>query len=122
MTHISGPEHLIFHQQFGNVTTDEQAYENPHSTLLQPVFEKLKESNSTLVGMVHGIIPWDRYFLRLLPEGVAGIFCVLENTCGEAFTYMLNGTRVRLTDHSGRAFKPDRTLTNAFAGPVSRKR
>jgi hypothetical protein len=65
---------------------------------MQPIFRELGDVNdsSEVVGVIQGVVPWDRYLTNLLPEGVDGITCVLKNTCGQAFTYELDGNRVRL--------------------------
>jgi len=60
------------------------------------VFEKLNDPKSDMVGMLHGIVPWDRYLQNLLPNGVKGITTVLKNTCGQAYTYVLDGSEVRI--------------------------
>lgn len=93
-THATPEAHIKFHQQFAtHITTDEEAYSHPHSAYIQPVYQRLNDPTSDLVGFVHGTLPWDRYFLGLLPEGVRGVYCVLKNSCGEAFTYDLEGPR-----------------------------
>jgi len=61
-----------------------------------PVFEELNKPDSNIVAYYVGVVPFDRYFAKLLPEGVNGIYCVLRNTCGQAYTYELDGNRVSL--------------------------
>jgi hypothetical protein len=76
-------------------SSSSSAFNNPHSLFTQPIFQDLYNSSSTIVGFVMGVVPWDMYMANLLPSGIAGITCVLENSCGQAFTYQLNGNRVR---------------------------
>jgi hypothetical protein len=76
-------------------TSSSSAFNNPHSLFTQPIFEELYNTSSKIVGFVMGVVPWDRYMTNLLPSGISGITCVLENSCGQAFTYQLNGNRVR---------------------------
>jgi len=40
------------------------------------------------------VIAWDKYLVNLLPEGANGIVVVLENSCGQAVSYELNGNEV----------------------------
>lgn len=63
---------------------------HPHSFLLQPVYERLS-SNDELGGVVVAVIPWDSYFLNLLPNNIVGIDVVVEDTCDQKFTYRING-------------------------------
>ena len=67
------------------------AFMHPHSSVMVPVFEELNDPTSRLVGTFAVVIPWDRYLVNLLPDGVDGITCVLRNSCGKAFTYQLDG-------------------------------
>jgi hypothetical protein len=69
-------------------------YDHPHSLIMQPVFKTLNDDSSEIVGFVNGVVPWDRYLIDLLPEGVKGITCVLKNSCGQSFTYALNANEV----------------------------
>lgn len=98
---VNPQEHSGFHDGFVDSPSNDplQArYDNPHSVLIQPIFRELGDVNnsSEVVGLLQAVVPWDRYLTNLLPKGVDGITCVLKNTCGQAFTYELNGNRVRL--------------------------
>jgi hypothetical protein len=100
-TAVNPQEHIDFHDGFVDSASDDPLlarYDHPHSILIQPIFRELGDVNdsSEVVGLIQAVVPWDRYLTNLLPEGVDGITCVLMNTCGQAFTYELNGTRVRL--------------------------
>jgi hypothetical protein len=67
---------------------------DPKSLLLSPVYPffsvKLHDRNS-LSGVLVSVIHWENYFLRLLVDGTNGYELVLHNTCGESFTYVVNG-------------------------------
>jgi hypothetical protein len=78
-----------------STSSSSSAFNNPHTLFTQPIFEELYNASSKIVGFVMGVVPWDMYMTNLLPSGIAGITCVLENSCGQAFTYQLNGNRVR---------------------------
>jgi hypothetical protein len=97
---VNPQEHSDFHDGFVDSPSADPLlarYDHPHSVLIQPVFRELGDVNdlSEIVGLIQAVVPWDRYLTNLLPEGVDGITCVLKNTCSQAFTYELNGNRVR---------------------------
>jgi len=69
-------------------------YDHPHSFLVQPVLERLNDPKSDMVGLLQSIVPWDAYLRDLLPAGVTGIYVVLKNTCGQEYTYALDGSKV----------------------------
>mmetsp|Transcript_6696 Transcript_6696/g.18744 ORF Transcript_6696/g.18744 Transcript_6696/m.18744 type:complete len:1206 (-) Transcript_6696:178-3795(-) len=67
---------------------------HPHSFLMHPIFPTMDEDEYENVepwGFIVAAIPWDAYFTNLLPESINGITVVLHNTCGEHYTYRLNG-------------------------------
>ena len=37
---------------------------------------------------------WQSYFTNVLPQGQNGVVCILENSCGQSFTYVLHGPQV----------------------------
>jgi hypothetical protein len=87
-------DHEHFHAQFMVSSDTKSAYERPHGFFFQPIFREIYNVTSEVVGSVIAVVPWDRYFANLLPEGVKGITCVAINTCGQSFTYYLNGNNV----------------------------
>ena len=92
---VSDTDHTAIHAQFiKNMKNGTNAYDNPHSLLMVPVFEKLNDRKSSIVGMIFGVVAWDRYLTDLLPEGTSGMHCILKNDCGQTYTYALDGTKV----------------------------
>jgi hypothetical protein len=91
-------DHEAYHGRFGDWEGEAHAssntYTHPHGIIMEPVFSKLHDPSSDMVGIIIGILPWDRYLVDLLPEGVKGIHCILKNTCGQSFTYDLSGNGV----------------------------
>jgi hypothetical protein len=85
-------DHRAFHALVSSDT--ESAYDRPHVFFYQPVFGEIYDTKSEIVGYINALITWDGYFTNLLPEGVKGITCVASNTCGQSFTYYLDGKRV----------------------------
>ena len=68
---------------------------HPHSVLLSPVYPDpqagIRHGKNDLIGMMMVVLSWDKYFVNLLVEGTNGIVMVLHDTCGDHFTYQLNG-------------------------------
>lgn len=95
-------DHEEYHKQVVDYDKNETSttYDHPHSLLMQPIFKTLHDHTSDVVGVLSGVVAWDRYLDDLLPEGINGLTCVLKNTCGQAYTYQLDGNRVshRRTD------------------------
>ena len=75
-----------------DVTEDDSA-SLPHSVLMAPVYDSFDAQNRSLVGIIHGMLPWDSYFTDLLPPGVNGIVVVLKNTCGQFLSFEINGPK-----------------------------
>jgi hypothetical protein len=69
-------------------------FQHPHAFYYFPVFESERDSTSRIVAFLNGLLPFDRYLINLLPEGVRGIDAVLRSR-GEAYTYRLDGNSVR---------------------------
>ena len=70
-------------QQQGDETSRD---EDPRSLLLQPVMAQFDDLDSEIVGMAFAALPWYVYFEVV---DMPGVVVVVENTCGEQFTYML---------------------------------
>jgi hypothetical protein len=87
-------DHDVVHSEF----VDEEdkgigTFEHPHAIIMTPVFETL-DKKSDIVAYLVGLLPFDRYLGDLLPEGVDGIAAILRNSCGQSFTYELDGNSV----------------------------
>jgi hypothetical protein len=66
--------------------------EGPQSFLLQPVYDSFK--NQTLVAYLTAVIQWGFLFENVLRDDQQGIVCVMKNTCGQEFTWSVNGKDV----------------------------
>ncbi|KAL7562532.1 hypothetical protein ACA910_008238 [Epithemia clementina (nom. ined.)] len=94
---IDGYQHQKFHEEaFKNVREGEESFAYPHSLLIQPVYEKLKDTSSPIVGVIQCNLPWDHLIQALVTEGASGIFVVLYNTCGQSYTYRLDKDKATL--------------------------
>jgi hypothetical protein len=65
--------------------------------MLIPVERKTRAGAPTdgeLLGVLGVVFAWERFLTNALPDGVIGITAVLENSCGQAFTYQIDGNTV----------------------------
>jgi hypothetical protein len=85
-------EHWQLHDQFHGAgdAVGHSARDHPHTLIAAPVRRTIG-TDAEIVGILAAVVPWDLYLSRLLPEGIDGVFVVLENTCGQAVTYEING-------------------------------
>lgn len=60
------------------------------SFTLDEVYNDFSE-NSTVIGYVIGILPWQEFFKQLLPPEINGIVVTVTSDCGSDFTYIANG-------------------------------
>jgi hypothetical protein len=99
-------DHKALHEKFSALSDTESAYNRPHGFFFQPIFREIYNDTSEVVGDIIAVIAWDSYFANLLPEGVKGIIGVASNTCGQSFSYYLDGNKV-----SCAPFQHERCLT-----------
>jgi hypothetical protein len=92
----SAEDHLAYHQAFSSSPlTGNESNARPHGVFNVPIFEAYQDRTSEMVGLVSSIMAWDRYMVNLVPESITGIMVVLENTCNQSYTFMLNGTKAQ---------------------------
>ena len=65
-----------------------------HGAVMKPVFKSL--GSKDIGGFVMGVVGFDSFLVDLLPNGIRGIRVLINNSCGDQFTYELDGNRVRL--------------------------
>ena len=94
--------HQRFHDLHVTSAGNDTANDRPHSWMFTPIFDKLEGGN--MVGMLSSVIAYDNYLSELLPDGVDGIMLVLRNSCGDAVTYELTGSKVGV---DGKCRRPD---------------
>ena len=66
----------------------------PLGMISAPVFKDFEE-DSPLVGQYSSSFQLSQLFKNILPDGVNGMFVVVQNTCNETVTYQLNGPKVQ---------------------------
>eukprot|EP00522_Entomoneis_paludosa_P000310 CAMPEP_0172474274 /NCGR_PEP_ID=MMETSP1065-20121228/69275_1 /TAXON_ID=265537 /ORGANISM="Amphiprora paludosa, Strain CCMP125" /LENGTH=1243 /DNA_ID=CAMNT_0013232453 /DNA_START=67 /DNA_END=3798 /DNA_ORIENTATION=- len=91
-TVLKAEEHAKFHENILD-TEGANTFDHPHSQMYTPIFEEPNDDSSKVVGTINAIVAWDRYMTDLLPEGTRGVYCVVKNTCDQAYTYKLNGNQ-----------------------------
>jgi hypothetical protein len=78
------------HQDDAHVVDDTSNFGDPLSMTFFPVFDHF-ESDRELVGFLGAAIYWGRLFATALPsDGSGPIHVILENDCGQVFTYVLH--------------------------------
>jgi hypothetical protein len=85
-------EHWQLHDKFhgAGAGAGHSARDHPHTLIVAPVRRTI-DTDAEIVGILAAVVPWDLYLSRLLPLGIDGVYVVLENTCGQAVTYEING-------------------------------
>lgn len=67
------------------------------SSMVIPVFDSWNEERRQVAGVLNVMVYWQRYLDCLLPDVEesqnAPLMAVLENTCGQSFTYEIRGTK-----------------------------
>lgn len=64
----------------------------PHSFLLQPIYDTLKTDRKP-AAVLSAFFRWGLFFENVLPQTQDGIIVVLNGTCGQTFTYELKGKK-----------------------------
>jgi class 3 adenylate cyclase len=72
-------------------TSVPQRGEHPQSIVVLPVFQETNNIESPIIGHVVAVIPWGRFFENILQDGHNGVCAVLKESCGNAFTYQIDG-------------------------------
>ena len=72
-----GPEEKIYKKQ-------------PHSYVAEPVYDSF-EPGAEMVGFLLSLTSWESLFTNILPEGANGIVCVVKSSCGDEFSFNLEG-------------------------------
>lgn len=101
---ITEEDHEASHLQHVRDTYNSSTFMHPHCVHLQPVFEKMNDRESNVVGFLLSLIAWDTFMANLLPDGVTGIVAVLHNTCNQNHTYFLDGYKVKMCEEENQLF------------------
>jgi hypothetical protein len=85
-------EHMQLHDHSNEAgdLTRHSVHGHPHTLMTAPVRTTI-DMDAEIIGIVAAVVPWDLYLSRLLPQGIDGMYVVVENTCGQVLTYEING-------------------------------
>lgn len=78
----------VFYQDVFDETKEDSEFET-RAVLYFPVFDTFV--GGEVSGAVSAEFNWEDSFRYILPAHATGIVCVLENTCGQTFTYVIQG-------------------------------
>lgn len=93
---ITEADHERFHAKYVETGAGKDAFDHPHATMVVPIFDKFtREDDADIVGIIAAVVAFDRYLGNLLPDGISGIYVVLKNSCGQTYSYVLNGPKAR---------------------------
>lgn len=67
--------------------------DHPHSFVYAPVHKSIHDATPTVVATITAAIAWDTSLRNLLPDEVRELVCVIRNSCGQSYTYLINGVR-----------------------------
>ena len=87
-TFLVDEEHALMHDPLPEGET-----EHPHSFFFHPVRASIHDPDAEVVALLGGGTAWDQGLRGLLPEGVSGILAVMYSSCGDLFTYEINGPK-----------------------------
>jgi hypothetical protein len=82
---------------FGMVWSDNSA-PGYMSTLLYPIFDQFGNETSPVVAFISMDIWWEDYLTGILPATAHGIYVVINNTCGDEFSFKLHGGKAEFLD------------------------
>ncbi|KAL7557469.1 hypothetical protein ACA910_019319 [Epithemia clementina (nom. ined.)] len=92
---LLGPQlHNLLHAEIHKDDNDPVPSVQAHAYIVQPVYTIMGNATSELGGVLFAFFSLDYLLKDLLPEGIRGLFVVVENTCGDSFTYELAGNGV----------------------------
>jgi hypothetical protein len=81
--------HLV-QNRLGDTETE---YEGgaPLASMYYPIFDTFESETRKLVGMISTSIYFEIFFTGVLAPNSNGIICVVENPCGDEFSFQING-------------------------------
>ena len=80
-----------------SVMFDREQSQLARSFVSSPVFADFTDG-AVVVGTVHVVVPWERYFENVLPRDVNGIQAVLSDSCGKVYTMKLQGPNATVVE------------------------
>jgi hypothetical protein len=90
--------------------------EAPKSIVLEPIYADFQDT-SPAVGHYLAVVEWANFFSDILHQGANGIVVVLKNSCGQVFTFVVNGSEVTYIgngDHHDSEYNEHRRSAQIF--------
>jgi hypothetical protein len=75
--------------------SQEQQDNELYSLHLEPVLSAVNDPKSDMVGFLTSLLSWTRVLSHLVSNNVEGIVAVLQSSCLESYTFVLEGPQVR---------------------------
>lgn len=73
----------------------------PRSYILEPVFSDFEDTvDSEVTGFFVADLQWGSFFVDLLPTTASGVLVVVHDTCGDTFSYMVDGPNATFLNSS----------------------
>ncbi|GKY96213.1 hypothetical protein MPSEU_000581200 [Mayamaea pseudoterrestris] len=64
---------------------------SPLTRIYLPIFDSFDEATKKPVALLVALIRWESYFVNVLPDQIRGINMVLDNNCGDVYTFKITG-------------------------------
>ncbi|KAL7563389.1 hypothetical protein ACA910_016490 [Epithemia clementina (nom. ined.)] len=92
---VSSDMHKAMHSRMHAPHSSAESTTDPsiqaHTIVYEPVFTELGDDTSKVGGFLTALFGFDFLLVELLPESIRGFYLVVENSCGDSYTYMLDG-------------------------------
>jgi Adenylate and Guanylate cyclase catalytic domain len=69
---------------------------DPFSNIQFPIYGSFDRNDTKPVAMISAMVHWGSYLKGVLPNQAKGIIAIIENPCGGAYTFYINGGNVSL--------------------------
>jgi hypothetical protein len=79
------------HSVVSEVIAKSDANEPPQSILVQPIYSSFDKVQNDIAGLLVAFVSWDNFLSNILLQGDESMEVVVSNTCGDTFTYAMNG-------------------------------
>ena len=77
--------------EFSEMFVNNETGPEPCCVLFQPVFDSFDKASRTIVGLVILKLEMTKFFYSALSPSTIGLVVVIRNTCGQAYTYHIDG-------------------------------
>ena len=64
---------------------------SPLTRVYLPIFDSFNETTKKPVALMTALIRWESYFVGVLPDQIRGVHMVLDNHCGDKYTFKITG-------------------------------